>query len=104
MKVYVDELPIKVRQSVIHYDDGKTNCLILEFSEGIEPSEICETKALKQQVRKEVCMDVREKVIDLIERKGYKSGSLCNFEYANGYCYGLQYDLVKILDQIQGEI
>ena len=32
-----------------------------------------------------------------------KDFKLCNHEYANGYCYGLQYDLAKILDQIQGE-
>ena len=37
-----------------------------------------------------------EKLID-------KDFGLCNHEYANGYCYGLQYDLAKILDRIQGE-
>lgn len=85
MKVYVDELPIKVRQSVIHYDDGKTNCLILEFSEDVEPSEICETKALKQQVKKQVCEKIKQ------------NADIEDWEQINGYTLG------KILDQIQGE-
>ncbi|MGN0961253.1 MAG: hypothetical protein ACI4PF_03540 [Christensenellales bacterium] len=47
---------------------------------------------------KQVCEKIREKVKQLIENKDLK---LCNYEYANGYCYGLQYDLARILDQIE---
>lgn len=50
------------------------------------------------QVRNEVCEEIREEVKKLID----KDFGLCNHEYANGYCYGLQYDLAKILDRIQG--
>ena len=51
-----------------------------------------------KQVRKEVVQEIRQEVKKLIDSKDFK---LCNHEYANGYCYGLQYDLPKILDQIQ---
>ncbi len=50
-----------------------------------------------KQVRKEVCEEIKEEVKKLIE----KDFKLCNHEYANGYCYGLQYDLAKILEKIE---
>ena len=52
------------------------------------------------QIKMQVCKDIKQEVKKLIESKDF---GLCNHEYANGYCYGLQYDLAKILDQIQGE-
>lgn len=51
-----------------------------------------------KQIRKEVVQEIREQVKNLIN----KDFKLCNHEYANGYCFGLQYDLAKILDQIEG--
>lgn len=99
MKVYVDELPIKVRQSVIHYDDGKTNCLILEFSEDVEPSEICEIKALKQQVRKEVCEEIKDLAGNYFELPYCDN---CG-ETSNDDVILTGNDLTEILDQIQGE-
>jgi hypothetical protein len=48
MKIYVDEMPIKVRQRVLYYDDGKTNCVELEFTENVKPTEICNTQSQKQ--------------------------------------------------------
>lgn len=53
-----------------------------------------------KQVRREVVQEIIQEVKKLINSKDFK---LCNHEYANGYCYGLQYDLAKILDKIQGE-
>ena len=50
-----------------------------------------------QQVRKEVCEEIRGEIKKLIN----KDFKLCNHEYANGYCYSLQYDLAKILEQIE---
>lgn len=50
------------------------------------------------QIRSKLCEDIKQEVKKLIESKDFV---LCNHEYANGYCYGLQYDLAKILDQIQ---
>lgn len=47
---------------------------------------------------KQVCEYIKQEVKKLIESKDF---GLCNHEYANGYCYGLQYDLAKILDKIQ---
>lgn len=56
-------------------------------------------KNATKQVRNGVCEEIREEVKKLID----KDFGLCNHEYANGYCYGLQYDLAKILDRIQRE-
>ena len=53
-----------------------------------------------KQVRKDVCEEIRQEVKKLIDSKDFK---LYNHEYANGYCFGLQYDLAKILDRIQEE-
>lgn len=72
-----------------------SDCEVVEC-ELIEKTELADHD---KQVRKEVCEEIKEKVKKLID----KDFKLCNHEYANGYCYGLQYDLAKILDQIQGE-
>ena len=72
MKIYVDEMPIKVRQRVLYYDDGKTNCVELEFTENVKPTKICNTQSLKQQERREMVKEIRqlcekEKSNDLIK-------------------------------------
>lgn len=40
MKIYVDKLPIKVGQRVIHFEDGKLNCVELMFEDTYEPETI----------------------------------------------------------------
>ena len=74
------------------------------FSEGIGyRHQDCPLQSLAdytKQVRKEVVQEITQEVKKLIDSKDFK---LCNHEYANGYCFGLQYDLAKILDQLQGE-
>lgn len=65
MKIYVDEMPVQIRQRIIHYDDGKTNCVELEFAENVKPTEICTTQSLKQQVRAEVVEEIRKQLKDM---------------------------------------
>lgn len=61
----------------------------------LTPQEFADLIRQKKQM---VCDEIRQQVKKLIDSKDFK---LCNHEYANGYCYGLQYDLAKILDQLQ---
>ena len=90
MKVYVDE-----NDYVITY-------CTMTGRESLETSKspiIVESLAdYTKQVRKEVVEEITQEVKKLIDSKDFK---LCNHEYANGYCFGLQYDLAKILDQIE---
>lgn len=105
MKVYVDELPkscgdcVFCKQTKYYYYCDKLHTKLGYIDKDKE----CPLQSLSdytKQVRKEVCEDIRQEVKKLIDSKDFK---LCNHEYANGYCYGLQYALAKILDQIQGK-
>lgn len=89
MKVYVDS-----NDYVITYC-GMTGRESLETSK--TPMVVENISDYTKQVRKEVCEEIIEEVKKLID----KDFKLCNHEYANGYCYGLQYDLAKILEQIE---
>ncbi len=108
MKIYVDKMPVQVRQRVIHYDDGKTNCVELEFAENVKPTEICDTQSLKQQVREDVVGEIKEKIKNIKENiLTYYRGNqdICNgiindMDY--GQIYGLN-KLLKILDKVKGE-
>lgn len=119
MKVYVDsELPTKSCNGCpyckgVLVDAGRNKLFFCKANKGkmiknlqkafnkcIVKNEFQSLADYTKQVRKEVCEEIKEKIKTLIESKDFK---LCNHEYANGYCYGLQYDLAKILDQI-GEI
>lgn len=57
-----------------------------------------EFTSIIRQEKQIVCDAIKQEVKKLINSKNFK---LCNHEYANGYCFGLQYDLAKVLDQIQ---
>lgn len=57
-----------------------------------------EFTSIIRQEKQIVCDAIKQEVKKLINSKNFK---LCNHEYANGYCYGLQYDLAKILEQIE---
>lgn len=98
MKVYVSELPPNCAYCSF-WVDGR--CIVDDGS-AFCPLEVnkIKTQSLSdytKQVRKEVCDEIRKEIKKLIN----KDFKLCNHEYANGYCYGLQYDLAKILDQIE---
>lgn len=106
MKVYVDKLPKSCDDCEFGYFYDCQYCTLrpdlMRKDEWCEKEKHCPletTQSLKQQVRNEVCEEIREEVKKLID----KDFGLCNHEYANGYCYGLQYDLAKILDRIQRE-
>lgn len=59
-------------------------------------------KNIEKIIRKQVCDEIREAIKTLIEER---DNTLTNWEYANGWCQGLQYDMAKLLDQIEkGEI
>ena len=62
MKIYVDELPIKVGQRVIYFDDEKLNCIELMFDSSVEPEEIVLISEHDKQVRKQVCDDIRKQI------------------------------------------
>ena len=94
MKVYVDENDIK--RNIITYCNG-TNTQQGLYVFGKDKIEVLSLADYTKQVRKEVCEEIKEEVKKLIE----KDFKLCNHEYANGYCYGLQYDLAKILEKIE---
>jgi len=51
-----------------------------------------------KKICKQVCDEIREKIKQLIKNKDF---SLYSWEYGNGLCYGLQYDMAAILDQIE---
>ena len=95
MKVYVDSKDIELTKELFEranvYD--WYNCNLDDELELVSLTDYT------KKGRKEVCEKIKNEVKKLID----KDFKLCNHEYANGYCYGLQYDLVKILDQIQGE-
>ena len=101
MKVYVDfeELDVEDRPT---YICNKYNLQVKSINSGTsyDNVKLVSLADYTKQVRKEVVQEIKEKVKKLID----KDFKLCNHEYANGYCYGLQYDLAKILEQIQGEI
>ena len=109
MEYFVDEMP-RDCASCKHYHmncaDGYSCSKLRKeihpnFSEGMGyRHQDCPLQSLAdytKQVRNEVCEEIRQEVKKLIDSKDFK---LCNHEYANGYCYGLQYNLAKILDQI----
>lgn len=111
MKVYVDELPKRCNEcpccSEQDFQINSEYCEMLneyvdnmvENKQEFRPKE-CPLQSLSdytKQVRKEVVQEIIEEVKKLID----KDFKLCNHEYANGYCYGLQYDLAKILEQIE---
>ena len=97
--VVMDFIP-DIRQSDIFIDYEvalaycPSDCVVVEC-ELMEKTELAD---YTKQVRKEVVQEIRQEVKKLIDSKDFK---LCNHEYANGYCFGLQYDLAKILDQIE---
>lgn len=115
MKVYVSELPkdciecpfcqdIKVNAGMDRLLFCKSNKgkaiknIEKSFDKCIVKNEFHSLADYTKQVRKEVVQEIRQEVKKLIDSKDFK---LCNHEYANGYCFGLQYDLAKILDQLQ---
>lgn len=97
MKVYVETNPETIYSGRVK-DEVKTTEIRMWF-ETDEEIEVLPLVDYTKQVRNEVCEEIREEVKKLID----KDFGLCNHEYANGYCYGLQYDLAKILDRIQRE-
>lgn len=96
MKVYVETNPETIYSGRVK-DEVKTTEIRMWF-ETDEEIEVLSLTDYTKQVRKGVVEEIREEVKKLID----KDFGLCNHEYANGYCYGLQYDLAKILDRIQG--
>lgn len=83
----------------------------LEFAKPTKESRVAQGKGVEKisltpeeftsiirQEKQIVCDAIKQEVKKLINSKNFK---LCNHEYANGYCYGLQYDLAKILEQIE---
>lgn len=96
MKIYVDKMPVQVRQRVIHYDDGKTNCVELEFAENVKPTEICDTQSLKQQVRAEAVEKIKNRLAE--QRTKMQNETHCYPQTAV-----LWQDIVAILDQVKGE-
>lgn len=80
MKIYVDEMPRKVAQRTIHFEDGNLNCVELMFDSNIEPTKIVsinqsETKALKERWEK-----------------------LKGFIFNRQYCTGYEVQIKLILD------
>ena len=69
----------------------KKHISALEYNENNLPNQ-------KKAIRHQVCEEIKEKIKQLIENKDF---SLCNFEYGYGLCYGLQYDMAAILEQIE---
>lgn len=103
MKVYVDKFP---KDCIDCPCESEYYCNLLnEYVDCCkygETHENCPLQSLSdytKQLKKQVCEKIKDEVKKLID----KDFSLCNHEYANGYCYALQYDLVKILNQIEGE-
>lgn len=96
MKVYLEENDIG--RKIVTYNDWLNTQQGL-YVYGKDKIEVLSLSDYTKQVRKEVCEEIKQEVKHLTS----KDFKLCNHEYANGYCFGLQYDLAKILDQIQGE-
>ena len=63
--IYVDELPIKVAQRVIYFEDGKLNCVELMFDSSYEPEEIKLITDRLAEERKKVVQEIREKLKDM---------------------------------------
>ena len=55
-------------------------------------------RSMAKAVRHEICEKIRNAIKQLIESKDH---SLVSWEYANGWCSALQYDMAKILNQIE---
>ena len=51
-----------------------------------------------KQLRHEICEKIRKEIKQLIENK---DNSLTNWEYANGWCSALQYNMAEILQKIE---
>lgn len=98
MKVYVETNPETIYSGRVK-DETKTTEIRMWF-ETDEEIEVLSLSDYTKQVRREVVQEIIQEVKKLINSKDF---GLCNHEYANGYCYGLQYDLAKILDRIQRE-
>ena len=103
MKVYVDEMP---KDCLDCPCESEYYCNLLNEDVGYlkykEIHENCPLKLLndyERQIKNELYEKIKSEVKKLID----KDFSLCNHEYANGYCYALQYDLVKILNKILEE-
>lgn len=94
MKVYVDKNNVDVLDDLFDATNSY-ECWACNRDDNLE---IVSLTDYTKQVRKEIVQEITQEVKKLIDSKDFK---LCNHEYANGYCFGLQYDLAKILDQLQ---
>lgn len=96
MKIYVDELPRKVAQRVIHFDDGKLNCVELMFDSNVEPKSIELLSTHDEEVR----TDERKKVVRKIKE-------FCKIDKEHPFFAHEKFkhceDFYNFLDQIEGE-
>lgn len=88
MEIYVDELPIKVAQRVIYFEDGKLNCVELMFDSSYEPEEIKLISDRLVEERKKVVQEIKDKISDGLYRNSYGE------TFIDG-------DIYEILDQIE---
>lgn len=98
MKVYIDKSDLTQVLDVVSRGEKEVYVLIDNTGKNENALHFLDLSDHDKQIRKEVVQEIRKQVVKLIE----KDFKLCNHEYANGYCFGLQYDLAKILDQIEG--
>ena len=105
MKVYVDEMPNSCHNCCFECNSFcciNSSYVIDNYFQDTKHKD-CPLKSLDdytKQVRKEMAEQIMGKVKQLIDSKDFK---LCNYEYANGYCYALQYKLPQILGKIGEE-
>ena len=96
--IYVDELPIKVAQRVIYFEDGKLNCVELMFDSSYEPEEIKLITDRLAEERKKVVQEIREPIIKSLEngvvRKNPKSSNTNLRDI-------ILFQMLDILDQIE---
>ena len=61
-KVWVEKMPRKVAQRVIHFEDGKLNCVELMFDSDIEPRVIEDIHDHDQELVRQVCEKIEKAV------------------------------------------
>lgn len=76
-------------------------CLIDSISWNEQRPTQCPLKSLTdhdKETKMKLIEGIQSEIQQLIEDKNFE---LCNWEYANGFCFGLQYALGKILDKMK---
>ena len=97
-KVWVEKMPRKVAQRVIHFEDGKLNCVELMFDSDIEPRVIEDIHDHDQELVRQVC----EKIIERYNLEGIPiTGAFGDTQY--GCIMVSAKDLKQFLNQIQKE-